>query len=116
MRPLAAILWGLSAVLITIMVLQDPYAAGSPPSVLWLAGASLVPAVLIGVGGRPGLVGAVLGAGLSLLALLDMMFVANGCLFGACTDGAWLWVAYTGILTIVSGLAAREIWRLRAPQ
>lgn len=103
MRWLAAGLWGLSAAAFGIVVAFD----SSAQSLLWPAGVCLALAVLIGLGGRIGLVGAVLGAGIgALAALASLVFLI--------ADTALYIAVPSAILAVVSGLAARELARLRA--
>lgn len=67
-------------------------------------------AVLIGVGGWPGLVGALLAAGLA--ALVAVLVILRGTDTVGDSLGVWLPVA-SATFTVVSGLAARDMWKVR---
>lgn len=77
---------------------------------LAFVGAGLALAVLIGVGGLPGLMGATLGAGLA--GLLTFVLLGLHSYFPS-SGAAWSIVA-SATLTLTSGLAAREMWKARA--
>ncbi len=111
----AAGLWGgVSAVLIVLKVAGQTNGGGASNFLADLGqvafvGTGLALAVLIGVGGRRGLTGAVVGAGLAGL----LTFVLFGLRSNLQGWGEPLPIVISATLALTSGLAAREMWKAR---